>query len=76
MTTVENSHGNKDGSDATTISLEAGHRFNMGKLGGVAWNWVPSISYAMTTTASNTSGVDDVESTDLSINAVNFAFVY
>lgn len=69
-TTVEN------GYTETKIGLEYGHRFKIGSLGKINFNWSPSVSYWMTTNAPNADGSDDLNTTSLTINPVNFAMTY
>ena len=61
----------------TTIGLEAGHRYALGKaMFGMTVNWVPSVYYNMTTTVSNDDSKDDVKSTELKVNVANFAVTF
>lgn len=79
MTTLEDhdgTNGTDSGSKNTDIVLELGHRFKLGTLGGMTWNWAPSASYTMGTLVSNNSDADDVKSTSLSINAANIAMTF
>jgi hypothetical protein len=71
-TTATTDSGNKN----TDIVLEYGHRFKLGKMMGVNWNWVPSVAYTMGTTVYNNSAADDDKATNLTINVGNFAIAY
>lgn len=64
------------GTEATQIGLEFGHRYKLGSLMGVNWNWTPSVSYTMTASEGNADGSDTVNSTDLTINVANMAVTF
>ncbi len=78
--TKEESDGADDALKDTHMTLEYGHRFTLGKLMGVNWNWSPSVSYRMTTASGDSATFngngDDLKSTSLSINPVNFAVTF
>lgn len=77
LLTVEDGDATDDsGWKGQTITLEYGHRFKLGSLGKVNFNWAPSVSYAMATLDRNADGADDIKTTDLKINAVNVAVTY
>ena len=77
MTDAEDSEaGDDDGYKTNTITLEYGHRYGLGSLMGVTWNWSPSVSYAMATEMSNNDDNDDVKSTDLRLNVANMAVTF
>jgi hypothetical protein len=69
----KDSKGAKDGSEGTNITLEYGHRYSLGNLMGVNWNWAPSATYAMGTSKGNASGSKDDKTTALALNVANFA---
>ena len=75
-TTDTGESGKDSGHKNTTITLEYGHRYNLGKLMGVNWNYSPSVTYAMDTKAPSADGADDVKTNTLAINAVNFAATF
>jgi len=60
----------------TTISLQYGHRYPLGKVAGVTMNWVPSATYAMGTTNYGKDGKDDLKTTTLSLQFANFAATF
>lgn len=65
--------------DRTDISIEYGHRFNLGSLMGVNWNWSPSVMYTMSTTEFDddyTTGEDTIKSTELTLNVANVAVAF
>ena len=64
-----------DGDAQTDIILEYGHRFGLGKLAGVHWAWVPTISYAMSTSNEENADVD-VKTTTLTWTPVNFNVIF
>jgi len=77
MTTNEDTAAATDtGDKQTAIVLEYGHRFALGKLAGVHWNWSPSVTYSMNTTDANADGTDDVKTNTLAINVANFAVTF
>jgi hypothetical protein len=76
MTTVDDSDAVTDsGNKMTDIVLEFGHRFKVGTLAGFNFNWVPSVTYTMSTTSYN-SDADDDSSTSLSLNMANVAATF
>jgi predicted porin len=75
MGTTEASDGSNDGYETTTIGLEWGHRYTLGKLAKLNWNWVPSVSYNMSTKELDAGG-DDQETTEVVINVANFAVTF
>ncbi len=77
MDTVEDHDTTDDsGWKDTTIGLEFGHRYKLGSLVGVNWNWAPSVSYNMTTRAFNNDDADDVKATNLTLNVANVAVTF
>lgn len=76
MVTVDDGDTTADsGWKQTNITLEYGHRFKVGSLAGLNFNWAPSVSYTMSTAKPNGSG-DDIKGTDLMINAANIAVTF
>lgn len=77
MTTVEDGDATDDsGWKATSITLEYGHRYKLGSLMGVNWNWAPSVSYDMTTATPNADDSDDIKTTNLTLNVANVAVTF
>lgn len=70
------SSNNTDGDAETTISLEYGHRFSLGKFAGVNWAWAPKFNYNMTTRVYDNSATDDLKSTEMTITPVNFNVIF
>lgn len=68
--------GSTDGDTSTTIALEYGHRFALGKLAGVNWAWAPKFNYNMNTYVTDASGDDDVKTTVIAWTPVNFNVVF
>jgi hypothetical protein len=64
------------GAEATQMVVEFGHRYKLGSLMGLNWNWTPSVSYAMTAATSNVEDADTVNSTELTINVANMAVTF
>jgi hypothetical protein len=64
------------GADITVTTVEFGHRYTLGKMMGMNWNYVPSVSYAMTKKAPAASGSDDINTTNLTLNVANFAVTF
>ncbi len=60
----------------TVITLEYGHRFMLGSLMGMNWNWSPSVSYAMTKRAFDDDAKDDLNITHLTLNVANVAVTF
>jgi hypothetical protein len=66
----------KDSGDKTTvITLEYGHRFMLGTVAGINFNWAPSVTYAMSTKVANGDD-DDYKTTNLSLNMANVAATF
>lgn len=64
--------GDDDHKD-TDITLEYGHRYKLGSLMGVNWNWSPSVSYMMSTDSYED---DDDKATALMLNVANVAVTW
>lgn len=74
MTTNDDTEATTDsGNKNTDIVLEYGHRFKVGSVMGLDWNWAPSVSYTMGTKVYNDDSKDDLKSTSLSLNVANVA---
>ncbi len=59
-----------------TWSAEFGHRFSMGTVWGMNFNYSPSASLAFAKTAPEASGSDDSSTTSVSLNFVKFDVVF
>ncbi len=59
-----------------TWSAEFGHRFSMGTVWGMNFNYSPSASLAFAKTAPAASGADDSSTTSVSLNFVKFDVVF
>jgi hypothetical protein len=64
-----------DGSKTKTLGLEYGHRFLLGKLGGMHFNYSPSATLAFGKTSPDGSG-DDTSTTTVSLNFVKFDLLF
>jgi len=74
MTSNDDTEATTDsGNKNTDIVLEYGHRFKIGSVMGLDWNWAPSVSYTMGTKVYNDDSKDDLKSTSLSLNVANVA---
>ena len=59
-----------------TWTAEFGHRFSMGTVWGMNFNYSPSASLAFAKTAPAASGADDSSTTSVSLNFVKFDVVF
>ncbi len=75
-TNDDNDTTDDSGNKQTDIVLEYGHRYKLGSLMGMNWNWSPSVTYTMGTTAYNNDDADDDKQTDLTLNVANVAVTF
>jgi long-subunit fatty acid transport protein len=77
---VESEAGaNDEGDDddkTTTISLEFGHRFSLGNLWGMNFNYSPSAVLSQSTLDPAASGSDEVKTTAVTLNFVKFDVLF
>lgn len=59
-----------DDDKLNTISLEFGHRFSLGHLWSMDFNWSPSIEVSRATNEPAASGSDDVQTTSVALNVL------
>ncbi len=59
-----------------TWGVEYGHRFNMGTVMGLNFNYSPSATIAVAKTTAAASGVDDSSTTNFSLNFVKFDVLF
>lgn len=74
MTNYSND-GATDSDSNTDIVLEYGHRFALGKLGGMDWAYAPAASYTMGT-YSDDSADEDTATTTLAVQPVRFNVMF
>lgn len=60
----------------STYTVEFGHRFNIGNLGGMNFTYSPSAELAFAKTAFDDSGVDDAATTTFNLNFVKFDVLF
>jgi hypothetical protein len=75
MKSIEDTKGAKDGSDVNTWGLEFGHRFGMGKLGGMNFTYSPSATLSVANTDFNGTA-DDSSTTSVTLNFVKFDVLF
>lgn len=76
MNELEDSQGAKDGSETNIWGLEFGHRFLLGKLAGMDFNYSPSATASVANTDFNASGSDEASTTSVTINFVKFDVLF
>lgn len=76
MLNSKDSQGNDDAFKTNTLGLEYGHRFLLGKLGGMHFNYSPSATLAFSKTSPDASGADDFSTTVVSLNFVKFDLLF
>jgi hypothetical protein len=65
-----------DGWETNTWTVEAGHRFSMGTVWGMNFNYSPSVSLAFSNTDYDASGSDESSTTDFTLNVVKFDVLF
>jgi hypothetical protein len=77
MKKVEDSaSGSDDGSKSSTWGLELGHRYGLGKIGGMNFTYSPSVTFAVEKTDFNESGADDASTSSITLNFVKFDVIF
>lgn len=76
MTNSKDSDAAEDGSKTNTLGLEYGHRFTLGTVMGLNFNYSPSATLAFGKTSPNASGADDSSTTVVSLNFVKFDVLF
>jgi hypothetical protein len=72
----EESDNNSDDDKVTTWSLEFGHRFSLGTIWGMNFNYSPSASLAFEKTAFEAANTDDESTTSVALNFVKFDVLF
>lgn len=65
-----------DAFKTNTLGLEYGHRFSLGTLMGLNFNYSPSATLAFAKTSPDASGADDSSTTVVSLNFVKFDLLF
>jgi hypothetical protein len=65
-----------DGFKTNTWALEGGHRFSLGNLWGMNFNYAPSATLGFTKSTYDASNSDDTSTTALSLNFVKFDVLF
>ncbi|HXH74631.1 MAG TPA: hypothetical protein VNJ08_06675 [Bacteriovoracaceae bacterium] len=76
LTAKENDNAGNDDFETNTLSFEYGHRFGLGKLGGLHFTYSPSATLAFANTEPGDSTLDDSSSTVVSLNFVKFDVLF